>query len=125
MVSKKWMFIIFQALMFSVVNSYATFYNLFPNFSFGYFPILFVVLYALLLGAMVNLKEILLISVISPIFSFFTLQFLAYIFFSEYVTYQILLTVVAKGSAGFGFAWMLISVVVGSISNLMFYKNKN
>ncbi|MEJ5258203.1 MAG: hypothetical protein WHS64_08155 [Fervidobacterium sp.] len=125
MTSKKWLAIIFQALMLSVVNSYATFYNLFPNFSFGYFPVLFVILYALFLGAMINLKEILLISVISPIFSFFTLQFLAYIFFSEYVTYQILLTVVAKGSAGFGFAWMLISVVVGSISNLMFYKNKN
>ncbi|SHN62400.1 hypothetical protein [Fervidobacterium gondwanense] len=121
----KWLAIMFHSLMFSVVNSYSTFYSLFPNFSFGYFPVLFVILYALCLGAKVSLREILLISVLSPIFSFFLLQFLSYLLFSEYATYQILLTVVAKGSVGFGFAWMLISVVVGSISNLVFFKNKH
>jgi|GEM_PF-460678 len=106
----------------SLIESYATFYLLFPNFSVGWYPVVFVILMFVILGWNTKLKDLLVISVISPIVSFFLLQVVSYFNFRSYATYNILLTVLARGAVGFGIAWMLIGVVVGSFINLLFTK---
>jgi len=116
------MVVLWYSIIFAVIQSYTTFYNLFPNFSFGLFPEGFVVVGFILLGSMIKLRDMLLISIISPVLSFGLLQMIGYLFFREYTTLNILLTVLAKGAAGFGMAWLLVGIVVGSISNLIFSK---
>jgi len=106
----------------SLIESYATFYLLFPNFSVGWYPIMFVIFAFVLLGLNTKLRDLLVVSVISPIVSFFLLQIVSYFNFRSYATYNILLTVLARGAAGFGIAWMLVGVVVGSFVNLLFTK---
>ncbi|AFG35580.1 hypothetical protein Ferpe_1512 [Fervidobacterium pennivorans DSM 9078] len=106
----------------SLIESYATFYLLFPNFSVGWYPIMFVIFAFVLLGLNTKLRDLLVVSVISPIVSFFLLQVVSYFNFRSYATYNILLTVLARGAVGFGIAWMLIGVVVGSFINLLFTK---
>ncbi|WP_448385075.1 hypothetical protein, partial [Fervidobacterium sp.] len=104
----------------SLIESYVTFYLLFPNFSVGWYPVVFIILMFVILGLNTKLKDLLVISVISPIVSFFLLQVVSYFNFRSYATYNILLTVLARGAAGFGVAWMLVGVVVGSFVNLLF-----
>ncbi len=106
----------------SLIESYVTFYLLFPNFSVGWYPVVFIILMFVILGLNTKLKDLLVISVISPIVSFFLLQVVSYFNFRSYATYNILLTVLARGAAGFGVAWMLVGVVVGSFVNLLFTK---
>ncbi|WP_448374860.1 hypothetical protein [Fervidobacterium sp.] len=116
------MVVFWYSIIFAFIQSYATFYNLFPNFSFGLFPEGFVVVSFVLLGSMIKLRDVIFISIISPVLSFGLLQLIGYIFFREYTTHNILLTVLAKGAVGFGMAWLLVGIVVGSISNLIFSK---
>jgi hypothetical protein len=106
----------------SLIESYATLYLLFPNFSVGWYPVVFVILMFVILGLNTKLKDLLVISVVSPIVSFFLFQVVSYFNFRNYATYNILLTVLARGAVGFGIAWMLIGVVVGSLINLLFTK---
>jgi hypothetical protein len=106
----------------SLIESYATFCLLFPNFSVGWYPVVFVILMFVILGLNTKLEDLLVISVISPIVSFFLLQVVSYFNFRSYATYNILLTVLARGAVGFGIAWMLIGTVVGSFINLLFKK---
>ncbi len=110
------------SILLSIIQSYATFYNLFPNFSVGYAPELFVVVSFSLLGAILRVRDVLIVSVLAPVFSFGILQLVGYSFFRKYGTYNILLTVLAKGAVGFGLAWLLVGVVFGTISNLLFSK---
>ncbi|QAV33162.1 hypothetical protein SAMN04488510_10576 [Fervidobacterium changbaicum] len=114
--------LIVKILVVSLVESYATFYLLFPNFSVGALPVIFVVTTFFITGLGTRMKELLTVAVVSPIVSFFVLQILAFVNFKQYTTYQILLTVLARGAVGFGVAWMLVGVVIGSVANLLFSK---
>lgn len=104
--------------------SYTVIYRLFQKFAIGFFPEALLIVYAFLLGLEVRLLELLIISIFSSIFSFAFLQILSLIFFKHFITFNILLTAIAKGSTIFGISSVLIVITVGLISNLAFNKKK-
>ncbi|HOJ94938.1 MAG TPA: hypothetical protein PK390_06840, partial [Fervidobacterium nodosum] len=97
-------------ILMGFVISYGSFYRIFENFSVGFPPEILLAIFSFLLGFSFRLRDFLIISVISPIFSFFLLQVIVFSVFKNFQTFQILSTVVAKGSALFGLFSMLISI---------------
>uniref|UniRef100_A0A7C5Y8S1 Uncharacterized protein n=1 Tax=Fervidobacterium nodosum TaxID=2424 RepID=A0A7C5Y8S1_9BACT len=110
--------------LLSFLISYTVIYRLFPNFVVGFFPEALLFAFAFLLGLEVKLIELLIISISSSIVSFVLLQALAFSFFKNFVTFNILLTAIAKGSALLGISNMLIVIIVGAVSNLILNKKK-
>lgn len=113
-----------HTVLLSFLVSYTVIYRLFQNLAIGFFPELLLITYAFLLGLEVKLIELLAISISSSIVSFVLLQVLTFVFFKHFITFNILLTAIAKGSVLFGISSMLITIIVGSISNLLLNKKK-
>ncbi|MFN4223744.1 MAG: hypothetical protein ACK4E1_02895 [Fervidobacterium nodosum] len=109
-------------ILMGFVISYGSFYRIFENFSVGFPPEILLAVFSFLLGFSFRLRDFLIISVISPIFSFFLLQVIVFSVFKNFQTFQILSTVVAKGSALFGLFSMLISISFGVLANVVFSK---
>jgi len=113
-----------HTVFLSFLVSYTVIYRLFQDLAIGFFPELLLITYAFLLGLEVKLIELLAISISSSIVSFVLLQVLTFVFFKHFITFNILLTAIAKGSVLFGISSMLITIIVGSISNLLLNKKK-
>lgn len=113
-----------HTVLLSFLVSYTVIYRLFQNLAIGFFPELLLITYAFLLGLEVKLIELLAISISSSIVSFVLLQVLTFVFFKHFITFNILLTAIAKGSVLFGISSMLITIIVGSISGLLLNKKK-
>ncbi len=109
-------------ILMGFVISYGSFYRIFENFSVGFSPEILLVIFSFLLGFSYRLRDFLIISVISPVFSFFLLQVIVFSVFRDFQTFQILSTVVAKGSALFGLFSLLISISFGVLANVVFSK---
>lgn len=111
-------------VLLSFLISYTVIYRLFPNLVIGFFPEALLITFAFLLGFEVKLLELLIISISSSVVSFVLLQILALAFFKKFITFNILLTALAKGSVLFGVSNMLIVIIVGIVSNLVLSKKK-
>lgn len=111
-------------IFLSFLTSYIVVHRLFQQLTFRFFPEILLIAFSFFLGMELKLVELLITSALSVAFSFVLLQVLSFIFFGHFGTFDILLTAIAKGSVLFGISSMLITIAVGSVSNLVFYKKK-
>lgn len=106
----------------TLAETYSVIYRVFENFSVGIFPELFVILLSFVCGKELKFVQLLSCTIAAPVGSFFLAQLIGYSMFSDTDSVQIILLALAKGGAIFGFAYLILGVVVGSISHLLFFK---
>lgn len=105
-----------------LAETYSVLYRVFENFAVGFFPEVFVIVLSLLCGKELKFVSTLACTIVAPVGSFCLAQLIGYLMFNDTESVQVILLALAKGGATFGFAYLILGVVVGSISHLFFFK---
>lgn len=105
-----------------LAETYAIVYRVFENFAIGFFPELFILILTFVCGKELRFVSTLMCNIAAPIGAFFVTQLIGYLLFKDVESVHVLLSALAKGGASFGFAYLILGVVIGSISHLFFYK---
>jgi len=106
----------------TLVETYSVVYRVFENFAVGFFPEIFVILLSFMCGKELKFVTTLACTIVAPVGSFFLSQLIGYLMFNDAESVQVILLALAKGGATFGFAYLILGVVIGSISHLFFFK---